>query len=220
MRRFLFLIPFILINSPLTPQNEENRKIYLSSNVASGLISGEANLYLDYKLSENSCLQLSYGHRFYSFNLIKNGGSGSGIKYLPQQADVIRIGIKRYLKIENSNLQRTKYLIYRLSYWNLHTPKYTNRSGSNGLNSSHREIVSVDKNVGNFAFGIGKEVSSNKQLFIDLFLCIGISIGEKNTHRYSYTSYAGQIELPSNTFERSTSIFPTVELGCKIGIGW
>lgn len=198
-------------------QKDSLRKNHISFNIAAGLISGEVGLYFDHRISDKFGFQLSYGHRFYNFNLVKNGGSGFGILYFPQTSDIIRVGVKKYLKSNNITNQN-KYFIYRISAWNLHTPKYTTREdGSNGLSLIKRSVISVDKNVLNFALGIGKEINK-KYLYVDLFASLAVSAGLKKTHIYS-SGYGGSAtnEYYNNKFIKTFAFFPTIEFGCKIG---
>jgi hypothetical protein len=220
VNRLVCLFVFISISSKSIAQKDSLYKNRLSTNIAAALMSGEAGLYYDYRLSNTIGFQLSYGHRFYNFNIIENGGPGAGYKYFAQQGDIIRLGGKLYF-MEYGKINRTKYATIRLSYWNLHTPKYTNRDGPNGINSTPREIVSEDKNVLNIAAGMGKEINLKKTLFIDLFLSFGLSMGEKNTHKYSVVGVPyGSYIYPPNTFLKTAAVFPTIEFGFKVGFGW
>ncbi|HEX8516354.1 MAG TPA: hypothetical protein VF868_09160 [Bacteroidia bacterium] len=200
-------------------QNDSIRKNHFSINLASGLISGEVGLYYDHRISDKYGFLLSYGHRFYNFNFIINGGSGYGYRYFPQTADIIRIGLKKYWRNRpNSTEARHSYFLYRVSAWNLHTPKYTTRQGSNGLNGIERSVVAVDKNVVNCGFGVGREISK-KYLFMDLFASVGISAGLKKIHVYS-TGYSGSAtdKYYDNRYIQTLALFPTIELGVKIGL--
>jgi hypothetical protein len=194
---------------------------HLSVNMAAGLISGEANVYYDLKLSSKWGAFISYGHRFYSFNMVEDGGGGSGYRFVSQTGDIVRIGLKRYWSF-NTSTEPAFYLLGRIGYWNLHTPKYIKRYGSNGLNTTTREVISVDKNVGNIGIGIGKELHFKRHLFIDMFLSAGISCGEKEIHVYSSGASGGSavnFTYPPNTFRKVIALFPTIELGFKLG-GW
>lgn len=220
INKMFCILVFLFICTSTIAQKDSIFKNHLSVNLASALISGEVGLYYDYRLSDRVAFQLSYGHRFYSPNIIQSGGHSS-YQIFPQTGDIIRIGLKKYLRVKNDLMARSAYLTYRLSYWNLHTPKYTNRDGPNGYNMILREVVSVDKNVLNVAFGIGKEINFNKSLFLDLFYTIGASAGQKKTHKYSYgDSNAASYMYPTNTIVKSLALFPTIELGIKVGIGW
>ena len=220
------LVKEIKNDKEVEAQIDSAYKNHLSVNLAAGLISGEVGFYYDRRLTNRIAFQLSYGHRFYSFNLIHNGGpEGQGLSYIihPQYGDIFRIGLKKYIRIRNNGMARTAYLITsRLSYWNLHTPKYTRLiNGSNGYSTSHREVISVDKNVLNLTFGIGREIIYNHSFFLDLFYCFGLSVGQKKTHMYT-SGDQNHVYLiyPPNTFVKTIALFPTIELGFKVGFGW
>jgi hypothetical protein len=194
---------------------------HLSVNMFAGLISGEVNIYYDLKLSSKWGGFISYGHRFHSFNMVEDGGVGTGYRFVPQTGDIARIGFKRYWSF-NKSTEPAFYLLGRIGYWNLHTRKYIKRYGSNGLNTTTREVISVDKNVGNIGIGIGKELHFKNHFFMDMFLSGGISCGEKKIHVYSSGSSGGSavnFTYPPNTFRKGIAFFPTIELGFKLG-GW
>lgn len=228
MRRLLFCLLFVFICASAIAQNDSARKNHFSINFASGLFSGEAGLYFDHRISDKFGFQLSYGHRFYNFHIIENGGYGSSILFLPQTADIARIGLKKYLILRNNRTVRSNaYFIYRLSAWNIYTPKYTNRDGSNGLNSITRSVVSIDANVLNFAFGIGKESEARVtsgiwkdrgKLFVDFCASGGISFGSSKTHLYSSGSNGTATSVYyDNRYQQGLTLFPVIELGCKVG---
>jgi hypothetical protein len=228
MKQLTFCLLLVFICASTIAQKDSVRKNHFSINFASGIISGELGLYFDHRLSDKFGFQLSYGHRFYNFHLINNGGYGSSILYFPQTADIVRIGLKKYLMLKkNRAVGSNAYFIYRLSAWNLHTPKYTDREGSNGLNSIKRSVVSIDDNVLNLAFGIGKEtdlifasgICKNKKLFLDLFVSGGISCGPSTVHVYS-SGFRGSAtdEYYNNRYIHGLALFPVLELGVKLGI--
>ena len=222
---YFLLILFIFISSYSIAQKDSVCRNHISVNLAAGLISGEVGLYYDRRLSDKYAFQLSYGHRFYSFYLVQSGASGPGILYLPQQADIIRIGLKKYFRLKRhgyklDNTARSPiYFNYRLSYWNLHTPKYTNRNGPNGENDILREVVSEDFNVLNFVFGIGKEFKPKKNLFVDLFATAGLSVGQLILHKYSYRGDDNEFTY-NDEIRKGLGLLPVLELGCKVGFGW
>jgi len=194
----------------------------ITINIASGIIFQEAGFYYNLKHSEYSSIEFSYAHRFHDLTIIKNGGEGADNKIWKQTGDILRLGYKAYHKSRKKFSNYNPYLYYRLSYWNLHTPKYTTRYGSNGMNSTKREIISVDKNVVNLALGFGKSEQISDHFYTDFFLIFGLSAGQKKVHKYSY-GYSGsgsEFQYPSNTFERKTTIFPSIELGINIGYYW
>lgn len=216
-KAFAILIFLICNGVGLSAQTDSLPHHHLSVNLSAATISGEVGFYYDYRFSEKIGFQLSYGHRFYSFNMIANGGSGFDYKYFPQQGDIVRLGVKKFFTFKNGPVPTT-YMMARLSFWNLHTPVYTIRYGSNGLNSTPREVISVDKNVANLGVGFGKEVYFGRHGFLDFFISYGLSIGQKKTHFY-YHGYSNQYEYlyPDNTFRKTVALFPTIETGCKIG---
>lgn len=223
VKNVIFLSLFFIANFHcIFGQVDSIKKNHLSVNLASGLISGEAGFFYDRKIRNEFAIQVSYGHRFYNFNIIQNGGEGLGYKYFPQTADIVRIGFKKFIRTRRDKGFKPVYLTSRLSYWNLHTPKYCNRHGSNGYNGILRETVSVDKNWGNLSVGIGKEFYPTKHLFFDVFYSAGVSIGQKKAHLYSYGN-SGSCDsdlYPENTFRKSFSFSFTIELGCKLGFSW
>ena len=194
----------------------------ITTNIASGIISQEVGLYYDLKHTNKSILEFSYAHRFHNLTIIENGGDGGEYKIWKQTGDIARIGYKIFYNSINKYSVFNPYIYYRLSYWNLHTPIYTTRYGSNGLNSTKREVVSVDKNLINFAIGFGKSEQIDEHFYSDFFLILGVSAGQKKTHKYSY-GYSGsgnEYQYPSNTFERTVTVLPTLELGINLGYYW
>jgi hypothetical protein len=219
IKKITFSILIICSYYSLPAQNDSLPRHHISVNLSAATISGEVGFYYDYRLSRNIGFQLSYGHRFYSFNMIINGGGGFDIKYFPQQGDIVRLGVKKYFTFKSDVEVPPAYMLCRLSFWSLHTPTYTTRYGSNGLNSTPREVISVDKNVGNLGVGIGKEVHFSKHGFLDLYVSIGVSVGEKKIHQH-YHGHSNEYEFkyPDNTFQKTLALFPTIETGCKIGL--
>src|SRR6185295_19318443 len=188
-----------------------------SINLPAAAISGEIGGYYDLRWSRKIGFQVAYGHRFYNVNFILNGGEGSGILYHPQQADVFRLGLKRYFTFKNIDVPST-YLLFRTAYWQLHTPTYIVRHGSNGLNTTPREVISVDKYDANLGFGIGKELFFKKHFFVDAFVSLGFCVGEKKIHQYYYgDSNPYRYKYPDHTFQKKLSFFPTIELGLRLG---
>lgn len=216
----LFLLPFFISSFiALQAQTDSFPRHHFSFNIAAGIHSGEVGFYYDVRVSKLIGLQLSYGHRFYSFNFIENGGSGLDYKYLAQQGDVARVGVKLFFTSNPDVKVPSSYFLYRVSVWKLHTPTYITRDGSNGLNGTSREVISVDKEVVNFAVGVGKEFHIEKHFYIDLFVCIGVSAGKRKVHKYYYGySDPYQFKYPDNTYETYPTLFPTLELGFKLGI--
>lgn len=222
IKKTLPLLLFLICIHNLIAQSDSIKKNHLSVNLASGLISGEVGFFYDHRINDKFAYQISYGHRFYNFNIIVNGGSGLGYLILPQTGDIARIGFKRFIMTRRDKGIKPVYLTGRLSYWNLHTPKYCTRDGSNGLNSILRETISVEKYWGNIAVGIGKEFYPRQHIFFDLFYSVGISAGVKKIHKYAY-GMSGSCDsetYPDNTFKKKFSICPTIELGCKFGFSW
>ena len=122
----ILLLLFIFTCVTVFGQNDSVRKNHYSMNIAAGVISGEVGLYFDHRISDRLGLELSYGHRFYSFNFVQGGGD-QAYKYVPQTADVIRVGLKTYIGSNSNTIGKpNKYIVYRLGAWNLHTPKYIN----------------------------------------------------------------------------------------------
>lgn len=224
INKLFCILVFLFICTLSFAQKDSIHKNHLSMNLAAGIISGEVGLYYDYRLSNKVAFQLSYGHRFYNFHIIVNGGYGLNYKYFPQQGDIIRLGVKKYFREVIDVKPRSFYLTYRLSYWNLHTPKYTTKdpAASNGMNMIRREIVSEDVNALNGAFGIGRELRADSTSSFDLFFTMGVSVGQKNTHKYSYggSGSGDDYMYPPNTIVKTTTFYPTFELGWKFGYGW
>lgn len=223
MKRLSFILAFIFISSISIAQKDSIRKNHISVNIAAGLISGEVGLYYDYRLSKKFTFQLSYGHRFYNFHLVVNE-DGKRNTYFPQQGDIIRIGLKKYFREIANVKSRLFYYTYRLSYWNMRTPKYTTIGNANPQSHSPtvtmpvavtvpREVISEQFNVLNVAFGIGREIYIGSRSSFDSFFSFGVSVGQKATHKYPDNSNHQYIE-------KTGEIFPTLELGCKIGLGW
>jgi hypothetical protein len=210
-----------LYTQPCQGQRDSVRNS-LSTNLVSGIIFQEAGLYFNLKLSSTSLLELSYAHRFRNLTIIKNGGAGGEFKLWKQTGDIARIGFKVYHEPDNRYSNYSPYYYSRISYWNLHTPKYTTRRGSNGYNSSFREVVSVDKNLINIALGLGKSEQVDEHFFTDFFIIFGASVGTKRTHKYTYDSSGNgtAFQYPKNTIVNDISIAPTIELGVNVGYFW
>ncbi|MBK9636862.1 MAG: hypothetical protein IPO63_03265 [Bacteroidetes bacterium] len=210
-----------LFSNPCQGQRDSVRNS-LSTNLVSGIIFQEAGLYYNIKLSSTSLLELSYAHRFRNLTIIKNGGSGSEFKLWKQTGDIVRIGFKAYHEPNYAYSNYSPYFYSRISYWNLHTPKYTTRRGSNGYNSTFREVVSADKNLINLALGLGKSEQVDEHFFTDFFLVVGASIGMKSTHKYTYDSSGNgtTYSYPKNTRVETLTILPTIELGVNVGYFW
>jgi hypothetical protein len=193
----------------------------LSANVAYGILFKEAGLYYNYQYKPNRVFELSYGHRFHNVTIIENGGPGGDFIFWKQTADIVRIGIKTFAKAQEKFKNSSPYLYCRLSFWNEHTPKFTMAYGSNGTSGTPRDVLSVDKNVVNVGLGFGKTALLDEHFYTDLFLVFGISAGQKKIHKYTYGGNDGiSFSYPENTFIRSTTLFPTIEIGVNIGLYW
>lgn len=218
MKSFVISL-FCLLEISCFAQND-SAKCSLSTNIASGIFFQEAGLYYNLQLSHKSLLEISYGHRFRHITIIENGGKGSEYKFWKQTGDVLRIGYKVYHSPRNKYSSYSPYYYYRISYWNLHTPKYTTRNGSNGLSSTIREVVSADKNLVNLAIGIGKSEQYDNHFFTDFFFIMGLSIGSRRTHQYSYGYSGTEFSYPVDAFKNTSVICPTVEIGVNVGYFW
>lgn len=221
MQKALIILVFFFLANCMVAQKDSLRKNHFSLNLAAITISGEAGLYYDRRLPKNWAIQISFGHRFWNFNVIQHGGYSPSYKILPQTGDVIRLGLKKFLHTskDKETGYQSFYITGRLSYWYLHTPKYCKRYGSNGYNSILRETISVDKNVGHLSIGAGKEFYSKKHFYYDFSYCLGLGFGQKRTHVYSYgnSGSCNSETNPDNYFRKSFTILPTFELACKIG---
>jgi len=215
---FLFVI-LLLLNSYGQRDSVRNS---VTTNLIAGVLFQEVGLYYNIKLSSHTLIELSYAHRFRNLTIIKNGGSGGEYKLWKQTGDIIRVGFKTYFQADYQFSNYTPYNYFRMSYWNLHTPKYTTREGPNGYNTSLREVISVDKNLINLALGLGKSEQIDEHLFMDFFFAVGLSVGSKRIHKYSYDKSGNgtAILYPDNTIEKTFSILPTIELGFNIGYFW
>lgn len=221
----ILLLLFICLSSLITNVvfAQTNSTIhYLSTNIASGILVQEAGLYYGATSHDNKILEFSYGHRFHNLTIIENGGVGGDYIFWKQTGDIVRLGFKILNEKINKESNKIGYTYFRLSYWNLHTPNYTNRYGSNGLNMIKREVVSVNKDLLNIAIGFGKIKQLSKQSFIDFFLIFGVSAGQKTIHKYSYGFYGSGSDFyyPENTFEKNNTLYPTIELGFNLGGRW
>jgi hypothetical protein len=194
----------------------------VSTNIISGIIFQEAGIYYNIKINSSALIELSYAHRFRDLTIIKNGGEGGELKLWKQTSDIARIGFKSYHELDIKSGNFTPYFYARLSYWNLHTPKFTTRNGSNSIFNIKREVVSWDRNLVNMALGFGKSEQMDEHLFMDFFVVAGFSVGTKRIHKYTYDSTGNgtAFQYPENTIENTLSIFPTIELGFNVGYYW
>ncbi|MBK7966164.1 MAG: hypothetical protein IPK10_13375 [Bacteroidetes bacterium] len=215
----LYLLCFCSLQSFSQQDSVRNS---VTTNIISGVLFQEAGLYYNIKITSSSLVELSYAHRFRDLTIIKNGGDGGEFKLWKQTSDIVRIGFKSYHEIESVYSNFTPYFYARMSYWNLHTPKFTTRSGSNSTFNIKREVVSWDRNLVNMALGFGKSEQMDEHLFIDFFVVAGFSIGTKRIHKYTYDSTGNgtALKYPENTIENTLSIFPTIELGFNVGYFW
>ena len=203
-------------------QSNSIPKHYISFNIPSAILSGELGFYYDTHLSKTFDLRASYGHRFWQFNVIKNGDVGGDYKYLPQRADIARFSLITHFHPSELETNSSLFLIFQPSYWKLQTPKYITTDGSNGLNSSTRYVISVQRKMFNSSIGFGHMLNINKHFYTDMFLLFGISFGTKYTHYYT-RGYAGHEDIyiyPENTIESRESILPTIDIGTRIGYRW
>jgi hypothetical protein len=216
---FLFLsIPHCI---SVQAQKDTIPRHHLSANIAAGMLSGELGFYYDLRVSKYIGLQLSYGHRFYSFNLVENGIYDFDYKYAPQQGDIARIGVKVFFTRKPDIALPPAYFLYRFSYWKFHTPTYTVTHANSGWGNTEMEVLSVDKDVFNFGIGVGKEFHFENHLYMDMFASIGISQGKKITYKYYHGhSDPYEIKYPDNTYTTEPALFPTLELGFKLGGFW
>jgi hypothetical protein len=194
----------------------------ITTNIISAALFQEAGLYYNIRISGSALIELSYAHRFRDLTIIKNGGEGGEFKLWKQTSDIVRIGFKSYHELDIKSSNFTPYYYARLSYWNLHTPKFTTRSGSNSIFNTKREVVSWDRNLGNMAIGLGFSEQMDEHLFMDFFVVAGFSVGTKRIHKYTYDSTGNgtAFQYPENTIENTLSIFPTIELGFNVGYYW
>lgn len=217
----LFIYLSTLITNVVFAQTSSNSH-YLSTNIASGIFFQEAGFYYGVTSHDNKILEFSYAHRFHNLTIIENGGVGGAYIFWKQTGDIIRLGYKYFNEGIDKESNKIRYTYFRFSYWNLHTPNYTNRYGSNGLNMIKREVVSVNKNLLNIAIGFGKIKQLSKQSFIDYFIIFGVSAGQKTIHKYSYGFFGSGSDFlyPENTFEKNNTLYPTIELGFNLGGRW
>lgn len=222
MKIFLLSIHLLCLGYLNAFCQQDSVRNSVSTNLISGIIFQEAGLYYNIKINSSALIELSYAHRFRDLTIIKNGGKGGEFKLWKQTADIARIGFKSYHEIESKYSNFTPYYYARLSYWNLHTPKFTTRSGSNSTFNTKREVVSWDRNLINFSMGIGQSEQIDEHFFMDFFVVAGFSLGTKRIHKYSYDSTGNgtAFQYPENTIENTLSIFPTIELGFNIGYYW
>jgi hypothetical protein len=220
-KKIIFLFLFIHACISVQAQKDTLLRHHLSANIAAGMLSGELGLYYDLRVSNYIGLQLSYGHRFYNFNLVENGMYDFDYKYVPQRGDIARVGIKVFFTPKSYTELPSAYFLYRFSYWKLHTPTYTVTHANSGLGNAEMEVLSVDKDVFNFGIGVGKEFHFENHVYMDMFVSIGISNGKKITYRYYHGhSDPYEIKYPDNTYSTEPALFPTLELGFKLGGFW
>lgn len=222
MKNIILSLYILFICSPNAFGQQDSVRNSINTNLISGIIFQEAGLYYNIKINSSALIELSYAHRFRDLTFIKNGGDGGEFKLWKQTSDIVRIGFKSYHEIEFQYSNFTPYYYARLSYWNLHTPKFTTRRGSNSTFNTFREVVSWDRNLINMGMGIGKSEQLDEHLFMDFFVVAGFSVGTKRIHKYTYDSTGNgtAIKYPENTIEKTISIFPTIELGFNIGYFW
>jgi hypothetical protein len=210
----LFIVLSILYFQNTFGQKDTIKKNCISINLFQIAVNGEAGLYFDRNIGKDLGFEFSYGHRFWNFNIIKGGGPNT-TPYFPQTADIIRIGIKRFIN------DKKLYYSVRLGYENTHTPKYWERQGSGGLNSTWIKYISVDKNLFNFSTGMGKEYYYKEHLFINVFFAGGFCIGKKATHYFGDGQHGYFPETATYNKDEhyyNDAFFPTIEIGIKIGL--
>ncbi|HEX5002154.1 MAG TPA: hypothetical protein VFW78_06635 [Bacteroidia bacterium] len=202
-------------------QTDTIPKHFLGANIAAAVLSGELGFYYEYAFHPSLQLTTSYGHRFWQFSIIENGRSGGDFKYLAQQADILRLGIKKQISRAKYRLA-TKYVVFQTSYWNMRSPKYTTRDGSNGLNDIRRDVISVNRKMFNGSIGFGMCTYQSEHFYSDAFIMLGVSTGNKSTHYYSW-GWGGNdndYDYPPDTIEKDKTLLPTIDIGYCLGFGW
>ena len=194
---------------------------YFTTNLASGIFFREAGLYYGHPISHNSLIEISYGHRFYNLTVIENGGEGADYKLWKQTGDLFKIGYKKYYAPKKHKPYKIPYLYLRTGYYDFHTPEYITRRGSNGLNTTFREVISVDKKLINLAVGFGKSEEVSENFIFDFFLIGGISTGNKTVNHHTYGGTDGNsTAYPPNTKSSEGTLLPSFELGLNVGYYW
>ena len=217
---FFFLL--VLFSNNCFAQKDTIANNHLSGNIVSAVLSGELGFYYEHSISKTCSFRISYGHRFWQGSIIKNGDVGGDYKYLPQEADVARLGIKKYLGANEKWKGKNSYIVFQTSYWHMQSPKYTTTNGSNGSNTSKREVVSVERKMLNGSVGFGSMHYYNKHFFSDTFIQFGVSKGHKFTQYYSYgwAEHEDAFLYPPKTIEKEDTFLPTIDIGFCLGYCW
>ena len=219
--RLIFMFSLtIILKFPDTAhaQFDSTKSHYLSFNALAFTLAGEVGFYYEYWPKPSISYRISYGHRFWQPNVIKNGGSGSGIQYYPGKADAIRLGFKFHPFEYGTGESKPGYFLCQLNGFFFDSGKYTTREGSNGLNSIPRWVTKVERFMGGMTLGGGFTKIHKPTLCIDYFLAVGFCFGNKRTTDYSYgASNGNQYDYNHDRVETTNAAMPLLEVGICIG---
>lgn len=219
MKNILVTI-IIILYLPFQAIAEQNdsikHKFAVGYNLFPGLPNVEAGLNLELKLHKNIFLEASYYHTFYGFKIVVAGASNA-YEYNPTYGDKFQLGLRFYHTHRHS--AKTYFFEYRIGYKNQNTPTYTNRDGSNGLNGTPREVLSIYKDFYRVSFAVGEKQFIGRHFYIEEIGGLGLQYVYKKEHLYSHgQGNQYQYTYPSNTFRKSRYFFPLIEISIRLGV--
>ncbi len=220
MSKLTLTLTFFLFYFSCSYAHERNdsikHKVGIGYNIFPGLPNVEAGLNFELKLRKNIFLVASYYHTFLGFKIVVAGASNA-YEYNPTYGDKFQLGLRSYLTHPHS--AKIYFFEYRIGYKNLTTPQYTNRDGSNGLNGTPREVLSIYRDFYRVSFAVGEKQLIGKHFYLEEIGGLGLQYIYEKEHLYSHgLANQYQYTYPSNTFRKSRYFFPLVEISIRLGV--
>ena len=213
----LLLFTFIQFKAKATERKDSlDYKFGVGYNLFSGIPNVEAGFNFEFKLHKNIFLEASYYHTFLGFKIVASGAS-SAYEYNPTFGDKCQLGLRLYHKHKRSS--KIYFWEYRLGYKSSTTPKYMNRDGSNGLNGTYREVLSLYSESYRGAFAVGEKQLFGHHFYMEESGAIGLQYVFITKHLYS-NGDSHQTTLPPNTLKNYQHVYPYIEISVRIGFGF
>ncbi|MBL0329380.1 MAG: hypothetical protein IPP64_08185 [Bacteroidetes bacterium] len=211
-----FILNFSHLSAKNIPDSLLKHKFGFGYNLFPGLTNAEAGLNFEFRLHKNIFLEASYYHTYYGFKIVVAGASNA-FEYNPTFGDKFQIGLRFYNKHKKSS--KIFFYEYRIGYKNLTTPTYTNRDGSNGLNGTPREVLSIYRDFYRVSFAVGEKQFIGKHFYLEEIGGIGLQYIYKKEHLYSHgQGNQYQYVYPPNTYRKSRYFFPMLEISIRFGM--